>query len=220
MGAMRESLVLAGLRRVNTVSRLERRAASSIPVPCFSIDDRNGAALRSVPNARREDEMTSRSIATVLAVLAIAAVPLAASAGCDDPAAAEAVRAQITSVGIDGPPCVCTEATNHGQYVSCFTRAIRAAVRDGLLPTNCKGVVTRCAARSTCGKKAGFVTCCFASPGTCTDGLCQDGATPCMDATQCPVVTRCRTKSSSDHCVAAGGSPGTGSCCDAVCSLP
>jgi hypothetical protein len=33
-------------------------------------------------------------------------------------------------------------------------------------------------------------------------------------------VTKCRTKSSADHCTAAGGSPGSGSCCDAVCSVP
>ena len=139
-----------------------------------------------------------------------------AAAKCDNPAMAEAVRASIASM------CVCDASTNHGRYVSCVAHAVKAAVANGL-PTNCKGTVTRCAARSTCGKK-GFVTCCFASPGTCTitgtTGLCQDGTTPCTVATQCPVVTRCRTKSSADLCTAAGGSPGSGSCCDAVCSLP
>ena len=137
----------------------------------------------------------------------------AAGAACADPAAAAAVRQQIASV------CVCTQATNHGQYVSCVAHQVKQAVANGL-PTNCKGAVVRCASRSTCGKKAGFVTCCFAFPGTCTTGLCQDGTTACVDASTCPVVTKCRTKSSADLCTARGGSPGTGSCCDAVCSLP
>ena len=160
--------------------------------------------------------MTSRHLVPVLAALALIAgrTPVA-HARCDDPAAAEAVRASIAA------QCVCTASTNHGQYVSCVARHVRDAVNSGTLPTNCKGTVTRCAARSTCGKKTGFVTCCFASPGSCdaTTGLCQDGVTPCIDATQCPAVTRCRTKSSADLCTAAGGSPGAGSCCDAVCSV-
>jgi hypothetical protein len=52
-----------------------------------------------------------------------------------------------------------------------------------------------------------------------TTGLCQDGTTACTDATQCPAVTKCRTKSNAAQCTAAGGSPGSGSCCDAVCSV-
>jgi hypothetical protein len=136
-----------------------------------------------------------------------------ALAACDDPAAAEVARAQIAS------GCPCTGQTNHGQYVSCVARAVRTAVDNGL-PVNCKGAVMRCAARSTCGKRTGFSTCCYASAGVCDAGLCQDGVTQCTLATQCPVVNKCRTKSSSDLCVASGGSPGTGSCCDAVCSLP
>jgi len=134
--------------------------------------------------------------------------------GCDDPAAANAVRASIASA------CPCTASTNHGQYVSCVNRQIRQAVAGGQLPTNCKGAVTRCAARSTCGKKSGFVTCCFASPGTCTNGLCQHSTTACTTAAQCPVVTRCHVSSTAHRCTAAGGSPGSGSCCDAMCSVP
>src|SRR5690242_14069071 len=118
--------------------------------------------------------MTSRHLVPVLAALAlVAAGTPVAHARCDDPAAAEAVRASIAA------KCVCTSSTNHGQYVSCVARAVRDAVHSGALPTNCKGTVTRCAARSTCGKKTGFVTCCFASPGTCdpTTGRCQDRTT-------------------------------------------
>src|SRR5262249_60385657 len=135
--------------------------------------------------------MTSRWTMTMAAAaLVCGALVGTAGARCDDPAAAEAARASIAST------CVCDASTNHGQYVSCVAHQVRQAVANGL-PTNCKGAVTRCAARSTCGKK-GFATCCFASPGRCTEGLCQDGTTPCTDATQCPAITRCSTKSSAD----------------------
>lgn len=133
-------------------------------------------------------------------------------AACDNPTLAEQVRAQIAST------CVCNSATNHGRYVSCVAHAVRDAVANGL-PTNCKGTVTRCAARSTCGKKTGFVTCCFATPGKCANGMCAGSDTACSTDTECPARTRCSVKSSSDHCTAQGGSPGTGSCCDAVCSV-
>jgi hypothetical protein len=151
----------------------------------------------------------------LVAALAATLVPLGsvARAACDDPAAAEAVRAQI------GETCICDAASNHGRYVSCVAREVRQAVADDALPKNCKGAVMRCAARSTCGKKSGFVTCCFASPGHCKDGTCQDGSTSCTVDADCPQVSRCRTKSSADHCTASGGSPGTGSCCDAVCAV-
>src|SRR5262245_13454190 len=135
----------------------------------------------------------------------------AALAKCRDRPAAETVRANIAST------CVCTAATNHGQYVKCVTHEVKTAVANGL-PTNCKGAVVRCAARSTCGKP-GFVTCCRALPGSCdNDGVCQDGTTVCSADADCPARTKCSTKKDSDHCVAAGGSPGTGSCCDAVCA--
>jgi hypothetical protein len=157
--------------------------------------------------------MASRLSATTAALLFSGFMVGTAVARCDDPAAAEVVRARIAST------CVCTAATKHGRYVSCVAHEVRDAVQRGELPTNCKGTVTRCAARSTCGKRAGFVTCCFARAGTCDAGLCQDGTTPCLDASQCPAVTKCRTKSSADHCVVQGGTPGSGSCCDAVCSV-
>jgi hypothetical protein len=128
---------------------------------------------------------------------------------CDDPAAADAVRASIASA------CPCTAATNHGQYVSCVNRQIRQAVTSGQLPTNCKGAVTRCAARSTCGKKTGFVTCSTCEPGTCANGVCDDGTTACADSSTCPpVLTHCSTKASADLC---SGVVGSGSCCDASC---
>jgi hypothetical protein len=39
-------------------------------------------------------------------------------------------------------------------------------------------------------------------------------------AEDCPPRTRCTLKSDPALCIARGGSPGTGSCCDATCSVP
>ena len=148
----------------------------------------------------------------VLALALAGAVGLfasAARAGCSDPRV-DSVRATINS------ECPCTG--NHGQYVSCVAHHARDAVRNGDLDVNCKGKVTRCAARSTCGKKTGFVTCPICEPGTCTNGFCDDGTTACADSSTCPpVVGHCSTKSSDMHCTDRGGTPGSGSCCDATC---
>jgi hypothetical protein len=133
----------------------------------------------------------------------------AARAGCNDPRVAT-VRADINTK--------CTCEGNHGAYVSCVARAANKAVRDGLLDVNCKGAVTRCAARSTCGKKTGFVACAICEPGACNEGLCPDGQTACSDTVPCPlVVTHCSVKSSTDLCDAKGGIHSDGSCCDAGC---
>jgi len=141
----------------------------------------------------------------------IAAPATNVAAACSDPAAAAMVRAQIAT------SCPCTSATNHGQHVSCVNHQLHQAMKSGALPKNCHGAVTRCAARSTCGKP-GFVTCCFATPGTCVNGLCPDGTTACSAAVPCPAVIKCHIKSSAAACSMDGGSPGTGSCCDAVCA--
>src|SRR5438046_10683896 len=65
----------------------------------------------------------------------------------------EAARCSLQS-SIDS---CCSNAKNHGQFVSCVAHAVNAAARDGSIPTNCKGKVTSCAARSTCGND-GIVT--------------------------------------------------------------
>ena len=132
-----------------------------------------------------------------------------AQARCTD-ARVAAVRAEINA------QCACNG--NHGQHVSCVARHVRDAVRDGDLDVNCKGAVTKCAARSTCGKKDGFVTCTLCEPGTCSGGFCDDGSTACVDDSTCPsVVNRCSTKSSAEKCEAKGGIVGSGSCCEATC---
>lgn len=154
----------------------------------------------------------SSACASVLILVGSLAVVPAARAGCDNPTLAEQWRLQI------GTDCQCDAYPNHGQYVRCVVSHVRDAIAAGL-PTNCKGTITRCAARSTCGKKTGFSTCCRALPGTCTAGLCQDKKTSCTDSSTCPAVTKCGMKSSPELCTAIGGSPGTGSCCDTVCSV-
>jgi hypothetical protein len=45
-------------------------------------------------------------------------------------------------------------------------------------------------------------------------------ATPCSQEGDCPPRHRCSVKSSAEVCIARGGSPGGGSCCDATCGLP
>ena len=109
-----------------------------------------------------------------------------AAAGCDltDPATATAVANARSAA--DTACGGCANATNHGQYVSCVAQQANG---NASLPTECRGFVKRCAARSTCGKP-GFITCCKTkSDGTTTkcstkhdragDGtICTDHAPP------------------------------------------
>jgi hypothetical protein len=148
-------------------------------------------------------------VGTLLTIGLVTLIAGSAHARCND-SRVDSVRAQILAA------CPCNG--NHGQYVSCVAHAIRDAVRNGDVDPNCKGAVTRCAARSTCGKKDGFVTCTICEPGTCTNGLCDDGVTACMDDAGCPaVVNKCSVKSTAERCEARGGLAGSGSCCNAVC---
>jgi len=153
--------------------------------------------------------MTSRIFGFTVATAILLVSAPHAQAGCNDPRVAT-VRAEIQS------ECPCTG--NHGRYVSCVAHHVRDAVRNGDVDTNCKGAVTRCAARSSCGKNEGFVTCAICGAGTCTNGVCDDGVTACADASACPpVVNHCSIKSTAEQCEARGGVAGSGSCCDATC---
>jgi hypothetical protein len=137
-------------------------------------------------------------------------------AGCSDPDV-PTVRDRILG------ECPCTG--NHGQHVSCVAHKVKDAVDSGELDVNCKGRVVRCAARSTCGHKEGFVTCSTCAPGTCSNGFCDDGTTGCADSSTCPaVLTRCSKKSDASHCFVSASAPpgstavvGSGSCCAASC---
>jgi hypothetical protein len=120
--------------------------------------------------------------------------------------------------------CPCSTATNHGKHVSCVAHVVNRLAKDGTVPTNCKGKIKRCAARSICGKP-GTVTCQIPQLGTCdtTTGTCVEDATiVCTSDADCVIGSRCSTKHSADLCTAAGGSVGAGtSCCaDCVTSTP
>jgi len=155
----------------------------------------------------------------IIAFMLAAGIGLAGSqvraAECSGPEF-RAVRDSI----LQGCPCT----GNHGAHVSCVAHAVKQAVADGDLDVSCKGKVVRCGARSTCGHKLGFVTCSICDPGTCTNGLCDDGLTACADSSTCAaVLRRCSTKSDASKCKVPESSPlstvvvGSGSCCAASC---
>ena len=128
----------------------------------------------------------------MLAVAVFVAVPGIASAkSCDDDAAVAATRAAAAA------QCDCATAQNHGQYVKCVGEVAKTRASNGQLPTECKGEVTRCAAKSTCGKPEA-VTCCRVD---------RRGK------------VRCSVKKSADKCQPPNGGAAcvgaTTSCCDA-----
>jgi hypothetical protein len=96
---------------------------------------------------------------------------------------------------------------------------VKRLSQQGLVPTNCKGKVTRCAARSTCGKP-GFVTCliptdvCDLATGTCVD----DPTITCLTDVDCGA--KCKTKSSAERCEARGGTVSPAASCCASCGSP
>jgi hypothetical protein len=116
--------------------------------------------------------------------------------------------------------CSCTGAGNHGRYVSCIAHVTKALNSCGLLPRNCKGKVTRCAARSTCGK-TGFSTCmpnCDILAGS-TAGTCSNDPTiACSTAGDCiEKASDCHIRH--DGTCPDGTTPGSGSCCR-TCAAP
>jgi len=128
----------------------------------------------------------------MLAVAVLAAVPGMASAKrCDDTAAVADARADAAM------QCDCATFENHGQYVKCVGEVAKTRASNGQLPTECKGEITRCAAKSTCGKPQA-VTCCRVD---------RRGK------------VRCSVKKSADKCQPPNGGAAcvgaTTSCCDA-----
>src|SRR5215468_7613589 len=92
--------------------------------------------------------------------------------------------------------CSCTASTNHGRYVSCVAHQVKSLANAGTIPIDCKGKITRCAARSTCGK-AGTVTCTRQRLGTCnlTTGTCvENPALVCLTDANCVLGTTCSIK--------------------------
>src|SRR5215470_4999395 len=56
--------------------------------------------------------------------------------------------------------CNCGTFLTHGAYVSCAAQKANTV----LVNKSCAGRVKRCASHSTCGRPAGAVTCCVATP--------------------------------------------------------
>jgi hypothetical protein len=122
-------------------------------------------------------------------------------------------------------PCDDAQFSSHGRYVRCVAHATNALRRAGCLDRGAHKALRRCAARSTCNKPEGFVTCCRARSGVCRgNGVCAgtrgEGAVACETDDQCPPRVRCSVKSDEQRCLDKGGTPGTGSCCGAVCPAP
>lgn len=114
-------------------------------------------------------------------------------------------------------PCGDPQFRNHGQYVRCVAHATNALRDAGCLDFEARRSLRRCAARSTCNKPEGFVTCCVEQLVACEDGVCVGSEPPlaCTTSEECPPTTRCTIKREEDRCLERGGQPGTGSCCAA-----
>ena len=114
-------------------------------------------------------------------------------------------------------PCGDPRFRNHGRYVSCVAHATNALRNADCLDAEARRSLKRCAARSTCNKPEGFVTCCVKQAVACEDGACvgSDPPLPCATSDECPPTTRCSIKRGEDLCLIRGGVPGTGSCCAA-----
>src|SRR3989449_8279553 len=97
---------------------------------------------------------TLRDLPAAAFLIVIAGFPAGALATCTDQAAVCAARAKAEA------QCNCATAATHGQYVKCVRDVAKGEVVALRLPRSCKGAVVRCAARSTCSRPAGFVTCC------------------------------------------------------------
>ncbi len=154
-----------------------------------------------------------RAIVTIMLTGLVVLSGSSARAETDCEPARCAVQAAINAA------CDCSTASNHGRYVSCVAHVVKQLSTNGTIPTNCKGKVKRCAARSTCGK-AGFVICTIPVPGACdlATSTCAGNATvACLTDAQC-TTSRCKTRSSAEGCVAIGGTVGTGATCCANCA--
>lgn len=154
--------------------------------------------------------------AFAMGVIALMGLVAPAVAQTDCEAARCAVQAALDT------QCPCSAATNHGRHVSCVAHVVNQLSKSGTIPTNCKGKITRCAARSICGK-SGFVTCQVPQLGTCdtTTGTCvENTALLCTTDADCVLSTRCHTKHSATACTDAGGVVGAGNSCCADCVVP
>jgi len=156
----------------------------------------------------------------VLVLLGAGGQAVAAPPDCE--AARCAVQAALSECPCDlGVPGGTVAATNHGRYVACVAHAIHRLSKgpNAVVPKNCKGKITRCAARSICGKP-GAVTCQIPQLGMCdtTTGTCvDDPLLVCSSNADCVIGTRCKIKRSAELCEEKGGTVGTANSCCADC---
>jgi len=145
---------------------------------------------------------TLRNLGEPVAALAVGVALAALSAGraeaaCGDSPgdfdAVVAARAEVAS------QCDCAAAATHGEHVRCARGVVSAALAAGTLPKTCASTVMRCARRSTCGRKPGFVPCCRTS---------RTGVTRCSIRSS---AARCRAPSGGSACASSFAT----SCCDA-----
>jgi hypothetical protein len=162
----------------------------------------------------------SRSIVPALSVLAVltwAATTAAKPPTCDVTAIADAKLAVDATCPCAGKPDGLGGTVpwkNHGQYVSCVTRATKAEAKGAGVARQCLRDVVPCAAHSTCGKSADAdIACSTLTPGTCTpQGTCDNDATKtCTTDADCSVQS-CAVMSA-EECATATGSEATVSCC-------
>ncbi len=120
---------------------------------------------------------------------------------------------------------------NHGKYVSCVTRFRNALRKQGCLDAQARRTITRCAARSTCGKEGAVLCCVYDASGTCSDaapgdgvaeGVCSNDAEVACDAdTDCITVGAPKVKRNAALCEARGGTViGGGSVCAGCPPVP
>lgn len=167
----------------------------------------------------------------VFAISTTAVVMMAGSAlakppsTCDPTAVSNANAAIAADCPCDGKTDPSTGAVvpwkNHGQYVSCVAKSVKAQGRANGVSRRCLKGAVPCAANSTCGK--GTSVACQTTTGTClgdptpgdllAEGTCDyDGTVACDTDADCSQST-CAVMSS-EECTAAGGTATTGSCCN------
>jgi len=136
------------------------------------------------------------ALAGVFLTMIAAGPVLAQCTTADDLAAVKITRGHVDA------QCDCANAITDGLYKRCALTVVNNDVANLVLPRECRKFVIKCAAKSTCGRPAGYHPCC---------------KTNRLGKTRCKIVTpeRCRSGPGGSHCV----SFDKVSCCDA-CTGP
>ena len=125
-------------------------------------------------------------------------------ANAGDEAAVVAARADVAAM------CDCAGSTNHGTFVKCAAGRANAlsSGNSPTLPKSCKGVVKKCAAKSTCGKGPDFVTCCITTGSgtkckvTKSDTCTKKNGTPTLSSDHTSCCSTNQPVTAKDACAA------------------